>query len=132
MTRLIRADIKLGFVPEHGSNSTSIGDVDRVAMLFFYKLQAMRTDFRVRIPENVVFCYVSGEAVALNTITSKYYGLDETGVRMWQLLAEHEQLDKTVAALLTEFDVDEARLRADVDRFVKELSECGLVEVVPS
>lgn len=92
----------------------------------------MRTDLRVRIPESVVFCYVSGEAVALNTITSKYYGLDETAVRMWQVLAEHKQIDKTVAILLEEFDVDEARLRDDVNRFVSELSEHGLVEVVPS
>ena len=92
----------------------------------------MRADLSVRIPESVVFCYVSGEAVALNTVTSRYYGLDETGVRMWQLLVEHKQIDKTVAALLTEFDVDEARLWDDVNRFVNELSEHGLVEIVQS
>jgi len=87
---------------------------------------------RVRIPRSVVFCHVSGEAVALNTVTSKYYGLDATGVRMWQLLAEHEQVDPIVPILLKEFDVDETRLREDIDRFVKELWEHGLVEIVPT
>ena len=92
----------------------------------------MGTDIRVRIPENVVFCYVSGEAVALNTVTSKYYGLDKAAVRMWQLLSEHERVDKTVEVLMEEFEVDEARLREDLTRFVKELSEHGLVEVIRS
>jgi hypothetical protein len=83
----------------------------------------------VRIPKDVMFHDVSGEAVILDTATGKYYGLDEVGTRMWALLAEHGCLEPAYRALLDEYDVDEQRLRADLLQLVDTLAAKGLVKV---
>ena len=70
-----------------------------------------------------------GEAVLLDLATGTYFGLDEVGTRVWQLLEQYGSNDAVVAALLEEYAVDEPRARADVDRLILELSEKGLVRI---
>ncbi len=82
---------------------------------------------RVRIPDEVVFREVGGEMVILNLATGTYFGLDGVGTRLWQLLAEHGGTERAVEVMLTEYDVDEPRLRRDVDALVRTLVDTGLV-----
>jgi hypothetical protein len=67
--------------------------------------------------------------VLLNTKTESYLGMDEVGSRIWELLAEYRRVDLIVQRLLSEYEVDEATLRADVERFVSELVDKGLVTI---
>src|SRR5882757_5514703 len=67
--------------------------------------------------------------VLLNTKTEDYLGMDEVGSRIWELVAEHRRVDLVVQRLLSEYEVDEATLRADVERFVSELVDKGLVTI---
>ncbi len=83
----------------------------------------------VRIPDGVVFQQVEGEAVILSTETGKYYGLDSVGTRIWDLIAQHGQVETVYRALLAEYDVTEERLLQDLFRFLGELASQGLVEV---
>jgi Coenzyme PQQ synthesis protein D (PqqD) len=85
---------------------------------------------RIAVPGTVFFREVAGEAVLLDTAGGGYFGLDEVGTRMWTLLARHGRVEPVVRELLAEFDVDEARLRADATAFVDTLASHGLVEVV--
>ncbi|MEW5871918.1 MAG: PqqD family protein [Chloroflexota bacterium] len=80
------------------------------------------------IPADVLFHELAGEAVLLNLATGKYFGLDEVGTRMWQLLAEHHQTEPVVQALLQEYDVPEEQLRSDLLVLVDKLIEHGLVQ----
>jgi hypothetical protein len=41
---------------------------------------------RVEVPKDVLVRFVEKETVLLNLETECYYGLDETGTRMWQLV----------------------------------------------
>ena len=70
---------------------------------------------------------VEGEMVLLDLEGGQYYVLDDVGTRMWRLLEEHGDVDAIVRTMLDEFDVDEARLRADVDALVAKLGAAGLV-----
>ena len=74
---------------------------------------------------------IEGETVLLDPAATHYYALDDVGTRFWQLLSEHQDVDRVVAAMLEEFEVDEATLRADLDELVAGLSDAGLV-VEPS
>lgn len=76
---------------------------------------------------NVLFQELDDEAILLNLASEHYYGLDDVGMRMWQLLDEHGSVATVMARLLAEYDVDEATLRYDLAQFINQLNEAGLV-----
>jgi hypothetical protein len=84
---------------------------------------------RVKVSDDTLFQELSGETVLLELSRGVYYGLDEVGTRIWNLLAEGRSLEETVDVLVTEYDVDRARGAADVLRLVGELEERRLLEI---
>ena len=84
---------------------------------------------RVAIPETVLFRDLDGEAVILATDSGKYFGLNEVGTRMWTLLQQYGEVEAACRALLSEYEVEETRLREDLTRFVDTLAARGLVEL---
>ena len=87
-------------------------------------------DATVQVPEDVVFRELDGEAVVLNLDSGIYFGLDEVGTRIWQLIDEHRSLRRAWEALQTEFDAPSAQLEADLIAFVDHLRAKGLVILV--
>jgi hypothetical protein len=85
------------------------------------------THMNLKIPEDVMFRILGDEAVILNLGTGVYFGLDDVGTRMWQLISEHGSTEKVVEALLAEYEVEEALLQTDLDKLVEDLMENGLV-----
>ena len=84
---------------------------------------------RVTVPPGVMFRDLDGEAVVLELQSGRYYGLNETGTRMWLLLQEHGAVEPALRALLAEYDVEEERLREELLSFVDTLSAQRLLEV---
>jgi hypothetical protein len=80
-----------------------------------------------RISEGVVFRELEGEAVLLNLDSGMYFGLDRIGTRIWQLVEQHGRIDRIIAALVDDYDVDARVLREDVARLLGVLVEKGLV-----
>lgn len=70
---------------------------------------------QITVPDAVLHQQLGEETVILHLGTERYYGLDEVGSRAWQLLRQHRTVDPVVAALLDEYDVDEATLRRDLE-----------------
>ncbi|HRE48046.1 MAG TPA: PqqD family protein [Aggregatilineales bacterium] len=83
----------------------------------------------IRPNTNVLISDVAGESVLLNMDTEKYFTLNESGTRMWEALQQHGTLDGAVAALLEEYDVEEATLRQDLTTLIEELRAAQLVIV---
>ena len=54
--------------------------------------------------------------------------LTETAAVLWQALEKGADREELTAALLEEYEVDEATARADVDRFLDKLREADLLE----
>jgi len=57
-----------------------------------------------------------------------HFGINQVGVRIWELLEDAGSVDALVDALLREFDISAMRCRAEVDAFLAELLARGLVE----
>jgi hypothetical protein len=84
---------------------------------------------KIQVSGDVVARNLMGEAVLLDLATGTYFGLDEVGTRIWQLVERHESLEPVIAALLDEYDVEEPAVRADLERLIGELSKKGLVRI---
>ncbi len=84
---------------------------------------------RVIPSSDVLFRELEGEAVMLDLGSERYFGLDEVGARVWQLLDEHHDVETVVAQMLAEYDVEEEQLRSDLAELIDNLAEAGLVTV---
>jgi hypothetical protein len=76
---------------------------------------------------DVVFRELNGEIVLVHLGTDQIYALNETGARLWELLAAGSDRDTVYRRLLDEFDVDPAELDRDIDALLDDLRESGLV-----
>ncbi len=83
---------------------------------------------RIAPASGVLFQELQGEAVLLELASGQYYGLNEIGTRIWQLLQSTGELDTVLKVLLEEYDVSEDLLREDLLRFTEILTFRGLLE----
>ena len=86
----------------------------------------------VAVPPDVMVRLLDSEAVLLNLETEKYFGLDQTGTRMWQLLTSTPAIDIAFQRLLEEYDVAPELLRSNLSELLSRLVENGLLQVLPS
>jgi hypothetical protein len=68
-----------------------------------------------------------GQTVLLDYAGGQYYGLDEVGTRIWELVRDGQTLGGIVATLEAEYDVDRDVLEADTAALLAELAGRGLV-----
>jgi Coenzyme PQQ synthesis protein D (PqqD) len=84
---------------------------------------------RVEVPGHVLVRYLEKESVFLNLETEQYYGLDETGTRMWQVVTTAPSIETAYAQLLCEFDVEAEPLRQHLSDLLGKLADLGLFQV---
>jgi|GEM_PF-205804 hypothetical protein len=87
---------------------------------------------KVSVPAHVLVRFLDKEAVLLNIETERYFGLDETGARMWQLATTAASIDAAYQALLNEYDVDGETLREHLSELLEKLADNGLLTMTPS
>lgn len=87
---------------------------------------------RTTVPQHVLVRVLDRESVLLNLETEKYFGLDETGTRMWQLVTVAPNIDAAYQELLAEFDVEPELLRTNLTELLGRLVENGLLLVLPA
>ena len=88
----------------------------------------------MKIKEGYVIRKVMGNHVVIATgAQSKYFHgmvkLNNTAAEIWELIAKGLDENGIVAAMLESYDVEEEKLRADVQKTVNTLVEQGFVEV---
>lgn len=81
------------------------------------------------VSEDVLFQEVSGEIVLLDLASESYFGLDEVGARIWQLLGGGKELGSILESLEQEYDVSRDVLEQDVGDLLESLQEAGLIVV---
>lgn len=81
------------------------------------------------INPRVVFCSVDDGAVLLSTDDEVYFGLNQVGVRVWQMLPPyHTKVHQVCDTLLEEYpDATAEQVRRDVGELLRQLHEYGLV-----
>jgi len=69
--------------------------------------------------------------VLVHLSTNQIFELNETGMRIWDLVGEGLPTDRIPARLTSEFSVGEAEALADVRTLLRELAVAGLVVAEP-
>jgi hypothetical protein len=87
---------------------------------------------RVVVPSYVLVRHLDGETVLLNLETEKYFGLDGTGTRMWEITTHSLTIEAAYGKLADEFDVDPNTLRSHLTELLGQLVENGLLKVMPA
>ena len=86
---------------------------------------------QVRIPEHVVFRPFGAEIVLLNLQTGQYHGLNHTGGRMLEVLAEVGDMDVAAGRISAEFSRPIEEITKDMSELCNSLVERSLVEIDP-
>ena len=90
-----------------------------------------RSSGAVRVLDGVLIEELpAGGAVLLNSENEQYFNFDAMAASMWAALTSSPTIDGAVQLLLAEYEVDEKTLRADIEQFVDNLADRGLVDLV--
>jgi hypothetical protein len=85
---------------------------------------------RVVIPERLLVQQLNCETVILDIDSGTYFGLDEVGTRVWQLLEQGLTLAEICAVLIAEFEVSRETVERDLAALTDELLSHNLLTVV--
>lgn len=83
---------------------------------------------RLRPAPRVLHRRVGADSVLLDVASGRYFELNPTGTRVWELLAQGPTRTELVAVLEAEFEADAGELAADLESLLGELLDRGLLE----
>lgn len=81
-----------------------------------------------RIPDYVFFAEKNGESVLLDIENGVYYGLNETGTSIWNLIKKGSILSEIITTLKEEYDTADQQVVQDVQTVIAELESLGLIK----
>ena len=90
----------------------------------------LRPDSVVRIVDSQVSSRLGDEVAILELDQGVYFGLNNTGAFLWNLMQEPVRVNEMHAALVEEFEVDTDTAEKDLLRVLGELRDAGLIEHV--
>lgn len=67
------------------------------------------------------------ESLLLDRNGQAFYELDEVGTRLWQLLSVNGDFEAALTQILSEFEVNEEELRAELYELLEDMAEIDLV-----
>ena len=87
----------------------------------------------MKIKKGFVLRVVGGESVVVpvGEMSKTFHGminLNETGAFLWKFFSSEHTVDEAVVALCTEYEVEEDRARADVEKFANIIQQNGFTE----
>lgn len=87
----------------------------------------------IRRSEQVAFRELAGEAgaVLLRLDNGQYHGIDPIGALIWELIGDGITMENLVKSLRIEVEAAPATLADEIEEFVGELVERGLLSLDP-
>lgn len=78
-----------------------------------------------RITETII----DDEVVVMNAVNGNFFSLTQTGKIVWNLVDGIRTRDSIIEHVAREYETDSGQVASDVDHFLKQLSDAGLVEL---
>tara|TARA_B100000029_G_C16874648_1_gene704360 strand:- start:14 stop:373 length:360 start_codon:yes stop_codon:yes gene_type:complete len=84
----------------------------------------------IRASEDVVVSQLDDELVMMSIEKGQYYGLDDIGSRVWELINEPRSISSICDVLVSEFDVVRTECEHDMVEWLSELAGENLIQIV--
>jgi len=81
----------------------------------------------VKLSERLTESEMNDEVVVMRVDNGEFFSLAETAATIWRMIDGKRDRAELLSAVAEELGVSEGVIRADVDDFVTELREAGLV-----
>lgn len=82
------------------------------------------------IPANdILYRQVENEAILLHITSGTYYSLNATSIPFWEALQKQQPLEQVIEETVAEYDVERSQVLQDLQAFLQELSDLGLISV---
>ena len=81
----------------------------------------------IKLSERFTEAAIDDEIVVMRVDTGEFFSLTGTAATTWRLIDGNRNRDALLAALADEYSTDEAAIAADVDEFLAQLKETGLL-----
>lgn len=79
--------------------------------------------------ERAISTTLDGEEVILDRDDGEYYGLNEVGTFVWELLEQPQSIDDLCDDVTARYDVEYERCRNDIEELAIELADKNLVRL---
>ena len=90
----------------------------------------MRQETKVVVSKDQLSANLGDTLAILHMGSNTYYGLDEVGLRVWELIQKPVSIGQLCENIVNEYDVDPKVLETDIVSLLEEMLEAGLVEIV--
>lgn len=84
---------------------------------------------KITIPSSVFFTEQNGDGVLLDIKKGLYYGLNEIGTTIWQMLKKDVELEGIILTIAREYDAPLELIQLDVKVIIDELYKLKLIEI---
>jgi len=81
-----------------------------------------------KIKKSLAYRRIAGEVFIVDASKAEMHELNGTAALIWEGLAAGKTEKAIVAAILSEYEIEEKTARADLENFVKELGKTGLLQ----
>jgi hypothetical protein len=84
---------------------------------------------KVMVAEGLATADLGEEVVILQFDSGVYFGLNEVGARIWQLLQEPKSVSEIEEALVAEYDIDRESCSLDLVELLQQLTDQKLIVI---
>ncbi len=85
---------------------------------------------KIVVSKDVVSCDLGGETAMLEMKEGVYYGLNEMGTVIWELIQKPVTIQEIVDKILEEYEVDEKTCYGDVAELLEQMLENKLIKTL--
>jgi hypothetical protein len=79
--------------------------------------------------QDLIAASIDNDLVMMSVDQGEYYGITGVGSQVWEMIAEPIALEEIARRICAEYAVDETTCKTDIQSFVKELFQLGLVSI---
>lgn len=89
----------------------------------------LKANSKIKKTDNFVASDIDGQAVMMSIENNKYFGMDEIGTSIWNLLEKSPRFEDLISALMNEYEIDIHTCEADTKEFLEHLIKYDLIEI---